>query len=450
MAPADTIVAVSSAAGRAPRAVIRLSGPAALGCIESRFRPAAGLHRTFRVREGDYALTDRGPSVPASVYVMRAPHSYTREDVVELHLPGSPALLDMVLDDLLARDVRLAEAGEFTQRAFMNGRIDLSRAEAVMAVISARSDSELLAATAGLRGATGRRCARLQESITELRVGIEAALDFAAHDIDLMPTAEFDQRCNALTARMHQGRAAQGDALAGTEGWRLVLCGAPNAGKSSLMNQLCGADAAIVHQRPGTTRDVVSADLEIDGVQFRISDTAGLLADATGPDADAVAMARRHIDGAHIVVLVVDASEPAPESARALAGMIEPSRLICALNKCDLPMHDDVLQMPVTLHTSAATGQGVDALRTALGEIVASGQLDATASDLAFNVRQRDAVRRAAEELAAATQAVRDGMGYEFAALNLRLADEALGEITGETSAQDVVNRIFGQFCIGK
>ncbi|MHC4480364.1 MAG: tRNA modification GTPase, partial [Planctomycetota bacterium] len=188
MGAEDTIVAVSTPAGHSPRAVVRLSGPRALEAVGARFRPpgndGGAWRRTFRASRGEFRLPAAGLAVPALVYVMRLPRSYTREDVAEVHVPGSPALLDMILDDLLSAGpggLRLAEPGEFTRRAFLKGRIDLSRAEAVLAVIRARSEAELLAATSRLEGCVARRCAELQEGVTELRVRVEAALDFAPH-----------------------------------------------------------------------------------------------------------------------------------------------------------------------------------------------------------------------------------------------------------------------------
>ncbi len=255
--------------------------------------------------------------VPAVLYVMRAPRSYTREDVVELHVPGSPAVLDMVLDELLERGpegVRLAEPGEFTRRAFLSGRIDLAQAEAVLGVIRARSESALLAAAARLGGSVSRFCAELLDEVTELRVQAEAALDFARHDIELLPDAELVERCRAVRRRAAEHlRGGRGEAA--SDGCvSVVLCGAPNAGKSSLLNRLSGAERALVHDLPGTTRDAVSAEVTLDGVRFRLTDTAGLATGMVGADADAVERARRRLRSAQLVVLVLDGSAPAPKA----------------------------------------------------------------------------------------------------------------------------------------
>ncbi len=459
----DTIVAVSTPAGYSMRAVVRLSGPEALRCAAGRFRPRQGKggrwQGTFRATAGELALRGEGLSVPAVVYVMRAPRSYTREDVVEFHVPGSPALLDMLLDDLLARGpakLRLAEPGEFTRRAFVNGRIDLASAEAVLAIVRARSDSELLAASSKLTGAVGRRCADFQEQITGLRVRVEAALDFAEHGIELMGEQQFAGQCRRLRQEMDRDIERGRGEVASNGSVHVVICGPPNAGKSSLLNRLAGFDRAIVHPRAGTTRDAVSAEIDVDGVFFRVSDTAGLAGATDGPEAEAVERAARQVGTCQLLVVVLDGSVPLPDGLLAGVALPPPSRAVCVVNKCDLPQVLDEAALHAgafaweTLHTSALTGEGVDALRQALGRTVTEGRLDASASDCLFNARQRHAVRRALDELAHAQKAVEAGIGYEFAALNLREAADALGEVTGQVASQDILDRIFSQFCIGK
>ncbi len=459
----DTIVAVSTPAGYSMQAVIRLSGPRAVECAAQRFRPRDGgagrLSRTFRATPGNFVLSGDGLFVPAVLYVMRAPRSYTREDVVEFHVPGSPALLDMILHDLVAHGhggLSLAEPGEFTRRAFLNGRIDLSRAEAVLALIRARSESELLAATSKLSGSVGRRCAGLQEAVTDLRAQIEAALDFAPHGIDLIGEDEFMRRCDALRAEMAREIEKGRGEIASDGTVHVVICGPPNAGKSSLLNKLAGAEKAIVHAQAGTTRDAVSAEIEVGGIFFRLSDTAGLTEHAAGPDAEAVRRAREHICSCQLLLVVLDGSVPLPEEAVVAPRLLPAERVLCVINKCDLPQLLDEETLDArgfaweTLHTSALTGEGMDGVREALGRTVTEGRLDASASDCLFNARQRNAIARSLEEMGRAAGAVGAGLGYEFAALDLREAAEALGEVTGEVTSQDVLDRIFSQFCIGK
>jgi tRNA modification GTPase len=463
MGAQETIVAVSTPAGQSLRAVMRLSGPDALACVSARFRPGEaagrGWLRTFRATRGLFEVSAGGLLAPALLYVMRAPHSYTREDVAEVHLPGSPALLDMALDDVVSRGpgrARPAEPGEFTRRAFMNGRIDLSQAEAVLAVIRAQSESELLAAAAKLEGSVARRCARLQDGVTELRAQAEAALDFAPHGIELIGEAEFLERCARLRAEMASEALRGRDETASDGKVRVVICGAPNAGKSSLLNRLARAEKSIVHPRPGTTRDAVHAEAEVGGVLFRLTDTAGLSAQGDGPDQAAVEQARAQMASCQLLVVVLDGSAPAPRDVIEEAAALPRARVLCVVNKCDLPQMLDEANLRAnefayeTVHTSALTGEGLDGLREALGRTVTEGRLDASAADCLFNARQRAALRRALQELDGAEEAVRTGMGYEFAAVNLQAAADALAEVAGRVAAQDVIGRIFGQFCIGK
>lgn len=456
----DTIIAVSSPRGNAPRAVVRLSGERAVQAVSDRFsagpHAARPWHRTFTVTGGRLRLRAEGVSVPVLTYVMRAPHSYTREDVVEIHLPGSRALLDMVMDEFLAGgDVRLARPGEFTQRAFLNGRIDLAQAEAVLAVIRARSDAELLAAAEKLEGGASRECRQIQGRVAELRALVEAALDFQQHGIEIISPADIRDRLDAVEERLRHNLEGARDELADDGTTRVVICGPPNAGKSSLLNRLAGTDRAIVNPEPGTTRDAVTVRVELHGVEFTVSDTAGMREPADGLEAAAAGMTDDRLRRAQLVMLVLDASRPiTPEAAR-LLDRLPSERLVLVLNKCDLPeeLREDELRAGAAqeiVHTSALTGEGIERLRDALGRVVTEGRLDASPADCLFNARQRDAVRRALRHLQEARRATESGIGYEFVALHLREINDDLGEISGRVTPNDVLDRIFSQFCIGK
>ena len=336
-----TIVAVSTARGRAPRAVLRLSGERAVPAVQGRFTPSAESSRdwrkTYTATPGTLSLRGEGVPVPVTLYVMREPYSYTREDVVEVHLPGSPALLDMALDEFLSDDdIRLAEPGEFTRRAFLNGRIDLAQAEAVLSVIKARNRSELLAAEARLHGATSRACQQIQDRISELRSRMEAALDFAQHGIELV------ERDDVLTELEEIGEeligcteGARGE-LASDGKTHVAICGPPNAGKSSLMNYLANEERAIVNPTPGTTRDPVTTELTINGVEFAVTDTAGLRSSADRLEQASGEQARRHLTTSQMVLLVVDGAEPLSDEALSLADEVPDMGMLVAVNKCGL------------------------------------------------------------------------------------------------------------------
>jgi len=452
----DTIIAVSTPAGCAPRAVVRLSGQGAIEAVGRRFSCERDWRTTFTATPGTLSLPGEGGlRVPATVYVMRAPRSYTREDVVELHLPGSPPLLDMVLDELTTDgSVRIARAGEFTERAFLSGRIDLAQAEAVLAVIRARSEAELLAAGARLEGRASAEVASIQGELADLRALVEAGLDFGTEDIELISAADLLGRIEAAWGRIReQARTGQED-LSSDGAVRVVMCGPPNAGKSSLLNRLAEEEVALVHHRPGTTRDHLRRDVDVHGVNFALTDTAGLRTGGRGVEAKGVELARRLAGAAQLLVLVLDGSRPAADEDLAPARALERARVLCVVNKCDLPQAlDEAPLMEVAaelVHVSALTGEGMEELREALGRAVFEGRLDASASDCLFNARQRDAVRRCAAHLGDARRAVQEALGSEFVALDLREATDALGEVTGAVTGQDILDRIFSRFCIGK
>ncbi|MFP4027003.1 MAG: tRNA uridine-5-carboxymethylaminomethyl(34) synthesis GTPase MnmE [Candidatus Brocadiia bacterium] len=459
MCAKDTIIAVSTPRGFALRSIIRLSGEKALNIAENSFVPdgtGTGWMQTYRATTGDLVFQRENLRVPATIYVMKGPKSYTREDVIEFHLPGSPAILDMVLDEFLERNeaLRLARPGEFTQRAFLNGRIDLTQAEAVLSVIRARNEAELVAANAKLAGKVSDECHKLQDQIGELRARTEAALDFAQHGIDLIGKSEFISRCEEIRERLEQQLNEGRGELASDGRVHVVLCGPPNAGKSSLLNRLAEDDVALVHEVPGTTRDAVQGEAEIEGICFSITDTAGLRDEAGKLEEEAGNRARSLAAGAQLLVLVLDGSQELPHDALDPAKGTDPERVLCVINKCDLPEVLD--EKPLedvaweAVHVSALTGEGMDKLESALGRVVMQGRLDASAADCLFNARQRESVRRAAACLHDASSAVQGSMGYEFAALDLREANEALGEVTGQVEPQDVLDRVFSRFCIGK
>ena len=482
--PADTIAAVSTAAGSSARGIVRLSGPQAfdiVGSLLAEPQPRLDAPRPYSACPASLRLRPGGPRVPATLYLMPAPRSYTRDHVAEIHTLGSPPLLAMVLDALVEHGARLAEPGEFTRRAFLAGRIDLAQAEAVLAIIQARSASEQRAATRALTGHHSRHIHELAEALVGLRAQVEASIDFAEHGLDLFRQAD-------LLEALADALATVGDELTNAdsgslppEGIRVALCGLPNAGKSSLFNALLARDRSIVTDVPGTTRDAVAEPLTLDGIPFRLYDTAGLAhpPSATGePDAlpgpwflphddgrddeadaidiEAAARARGLIGGTHIALVVVDASQPLGEAERELWAEIDAPHKILVLNKGDLAARVDdsaVAELAAgasVFHTSAATGKGVGELATALVNIVRAGQVDASPADLVWNARHRHALRRAREALERARTAAEDELGAEFVAVDLRDAHAALGTITGEVVAEDILDVIFAEFCIGK
>jgi len=481
----DTIVAVSTPAGPAPRAIVRLSGPRAFAILGSALaepRPDLAALASYSAIEARVRLGRGEPAIPATLYVMPCPRSYTRQDTVEVHTLGSTPLLRMLVDSLVQRGARVAEPGEFTRRAFLNGRIDLAQAEAVLALIQATSAAEARAATRALRGDASRRIHELHERLVRLRARVEAAIDFAEHDIEVVAPGDVRagiEHAQAAIARMLR----EGDTGAlPPEGVRVAICGLPNAGKSSLFNALLGRRRAIVTDVAGTTRDAVDEPLTLDGVRFLLHDTAGIHppadANASGRagfatlsdaiDAEAMSRARGLIAGAQIALVVLDASQPLTHVERRLWHEVHAPHKLLLLNKSDLlpaissadiaalalPDSDphSAVRKPQSapFAVSALTGAGLPQLRAALVALVRSGRVEAPPCDLILNARHREALLHAREALGRAVEAIEQGMGEEFVALDLRAAHDALGAITGHVAPDDLLDRIFAQFCIGK
>ncbi len=473
----DTIVAISTAAGASPVAILRLSGDRAADIVRETFIPDCGQDissaRTYTVLGGRLAIPALHDSpVPATLYIMRAPYSYTREDVFELHTIGSPPILGLILQALIASGARPAGPGEFTRRAFLSGRINLAQAESVMAVVRSRSEAELRAAALQLRGVLADAIRNTMDHLADLCALVETAIDFSDQDPQVLSVPETADRLRGLTTRLDAigrppHRRSCDDAVT------VVISGRPNVGKSSILNALLEryggregrslARRALVSPIPGTTRDVLEAQVCIQGVTFRLIDTAGLprpwlcqergLRDANDDvEAQAVRRAASARREAEITLLVADASDSSCEEVRRLADALSGPALL-VMNKTDLPASMDVSALAVSVPcvcVSALTGEGIDLLARRLAGLVLSGGVDRSASTPTANARQQDALRRAREALAAAVVHLEEGSGLELAAFEMRSALGALGEIVGDVTTEDLLDRIFAQFCIGK
>ena len=485
----ETIVAVSSPVGSSARAILRLSGPEAVRIALTQFEPdeTVGPEATYRAFGGRVGVSSgrRTVRLPASLFVMRGPRSYTREDVAELHVAGSAAVVAEVTSALCRAGARAAAPGEFTARAFTSGRLDLAQAEGVMAVIAASGARSLSAAQRLLQGRLSDEVTALAARVRDLLARVELGIDFSEDAVPLVPVseagaaaAELRDAVVSLSRRCREVTHLDGDV-------RVALVGRPNVGKSSLFNALAGAPRAIVAEGPGTTRDELRESFTLAGSRFVLSDTAGLddaLADldggAAGGESRAVASAVSRAARAHalaalarseVVLVVVEAGRVVGEaSARAdvrrlLDTLAAPAILV--VNKCDLPdegrwrqtgdragaalgvMGGGVRGVAV----SARTGQGLDELRAALVAALRLGEVDRSAEEPAVAARHRRCLEAAAEGLERAVELCRGGGGgEELLALELREALDSLGRITGATSPQDVLSAIFAEFCIGK
>lgn len=446
---ADTIAAVATPSGRGAVGIVRLSGPRAFEVCEYITGPlplarTAGL-RDFRDAEG--ATLDRG-----LVIGFPAPRSYTGEDVIELQAHGGPVVLDLLLRAALAHGARLARPGEFSERAFLNDRLDLAQAEAVADLIDASSRSAVLAATRSLEGELSRRVSALAETLLDLRVFVEGALDFSDEDVDWLSDVSLAEKLAAaerdLGVLLHE--AAQGRRL--REGLVVAIAGRPNVGKSTLLNALAGTDTAIVSDIPGTTRDLLREHLVLDGLPLTVIDTAGLRDTQDPVEVEGIRRAWSALELAELALFVADDREGLTAQDDALLQKL-PAALpvLVLLNKCDLSeLPPGVAPLPgrTAIRLSAARGTGLSDLRAAIRN--AAGLSAGTEGLFSARSRHVDALRRTRAHLQVARQRLDQASGAELAAEELRLAHEALGQISGRVTTEDLLGAVFSRFCIGK
>ncbi|GAB3387649.1 tRNA uridine-5-carboxymethylaminomethyl(34) synthesis GTPase MnmE [Lysobacter fragariae] len=446
MVPNTTIVAVATGPGAAGIGVVRLSGGRARAIAEAisgkRLKPRMARHVRFAAADGD--TIDDG-----IVLYFQNPASYTGEDVVELQAHGSPAILEELVKRCVELGAQRARAGEFSERAFLNGKLDLAQAEAVADLIAAADVRAARAARRALDGEFSRRVDALAAELLAIRVHVEAAIDFADEPIDTLGGAQLRSRLHVVSQALDDLlRAAQrGRRL--RDGLHAVIVGPPNAGKSSLLNALAGSDRAIVTDIAGTTRDLLHEVVRIDGVELTLVDTAGLRSGGDVIEREGMRRARDELERADLAIIVVDARDPDGGRA-AVADAIDgvPYRLWLH-NKSDLLADAAAALAPDHLAVSARTGAGLETLHARLRALAQGGAGDAGEGAFTARARHVDALDRARVELdAAAAQLAHDVL--DLAAESLRMAHDALGEITGRVRADDLLGHIFSSFCIGK
>lgn len=534
----DTIAAIATPPGEGGIAIVRISGTRAGDVLRAAFRPAhRGEMKHGQMRYGTLTDRDGAPIDEVMAVFFRAPRSYTREDVAEIHLHGGTMCARAAMERLLSLGARAAEPGEFTYRAFMNGRVDLSEAEAIMGLIGARSQAARRASVRQLRGGVSAPIGRMREELTGLLAKIEAATDFPDEideDVTARDVADGASRICDELSRAADARRAR----IVRDGASVVLCGSPNVGKSSLMNALLSADRAIVTDIPGTTRDVLTESFEIGGVRYQLSDTAGLRETSDAVEKIGVERARDALRDADCVLLVLDASSPLSEPERAMLADRD-ERYVTVLNKCDLllemqnpeparqspggnpPLSDarpaapctasgtpcvsatdgtspvtdamfpasngvspalddassvsngvspatdgmphalrgvslasggvscgaDDLQLRDAIHASAKNGAGVDEILRAIERVCSQGSASEEPMTLPRHI---ECTHNAMQALERAIQSIRDSMPLDFCAADLREALDHLGDITGETMNEQVIDRVFSDFCVGK
>ncbi len=472
----DSILAISTPSGRSPRAIIRLSGKDVFECLRRVSAPdAAGEmapKRGFHSYHSNLYLKKEKVGFPASIYIMKSPGSYTKEDVVEIHTFGSPPLLEMLMETLLSSErenadqennkesiigsIRIAEPGEFTKRAFLNGRISLAEAESVMHVIRSQTDSELLMSVANLKGKLTGLMHGIQGELLNLCARIEAAIDFYDQDIELITFGEIKNGLEAVKQRLS---AVSGDGQRtkiSHYGVKTVFVGLSNAGKSSLFNKLLNRSKAIVTQVRGTTRDTLEADMALEGINFRIKDTAGVTSDKSELDSLIAQRTYGSVDDAQIVLFVIDGSMELCSRQVALFDSINTRNKIIVINKADLKQNvcfdnlsPQMKAFPV-IKTSVFTGEGLAMLKKTIVSEILESSVDISASDIVFTVRQKAVIGKALEIIGQISGSLDEGIAHELLAIDLRRAIDTIGEVTGEVVTDDILDIVFSTFCVGK
>lgn len=466
----DTIAAIATPLGEGGLAIIRLSGPAALRVADQVFVPAG--RRAPRPSQAASHTLHYGHVVRGTIRVdevlcavMRAPRMFTREDVVEITCHGGVLASKAVLETVLANGARLAHPGEFTQRAFLNGRIDLAQAEAVADLIQARTELALSAANEQLAGKLSQRIRQLRDDLMQTLAHIEAHLDFPEEDIAPHTRTQLAGRVAGAMAWVAEllRTAPEGRIL--RRGIRAAIIGRPNAGKSSLLNQLLGHERAIVSPVPGTTRDTIEETASVRGIPVVFIDTAGLREVRDDIEGEGVRRSREALARAELILHVLDGSEPLHSTDTQLLTEFAGKSRILVCNKCDLPaqlvLPEAIRERPAPpaatghglapcVRISSKTGAGLELLKDAIEAAIWSGRVPAGMAQVTINARHQDALKRAQESLQLAREAIQAETSLEFVALDLRQGINAIGEIVGQTTTEDLLTTIFSQFCIGK
>ncbi|MDX2079177.1 MAG: tRNA uridine-5-carboxymethylaminomethyl(34) synthesis GTPase MnmE [Terrimicrobiaceae bacterium] len=436
----ETIAAISTPPGEGAVALIRVSGPGAQEVAQAILR-RSGRPMTLVARKAtlcDVVESDRVVDEVLATWFQK-PASFTGEDVLEIACHGGILLAAQILEIVLRAGARAAEPGEFTRRAFLNGRMDLTRAEAVMDLIRARTPLALRAAAEQLRGRLGDEIAAIRADLLELVVHVEAWIDFPEEGIDPATGAALLSKVNAAVGRIENLLATATEGRILREGVRVAIVGKPNAGKSSLLNRLLGLERAIVSPVPGTTRDTIEESACLNGILFRLTDTAGLRETEDPVEREGVARSRRAIENADLILHVVDASDfhEDPELG---------TNEILVANKCDIGG-------PVPEHAqkvSALTGEGLDALVRKMASTVGAGHLASGQSLAAVNARHKVLLEQARSSLTAGATLLKASEPPELTAIELRSALDAVGRIIGTADTEEILGGIFGTFCIGK
>lgn len=459
MLRSDTIAAAATPFGMSGIAVIRVSGPDALAVARRIFRPSSRPcdWKSHYLYHGDIVCAD-GETVLDEVLIsfMRKPRSFTGEDVVEINCHGNPVVIQSILDQLQKLGCRLAGPGEFSQRAFLNNRFDLSQAEALASMIGAQSEKAYAMGLAQLKGSLSKEIERIRRLLIEALALLEAGIDFA-EDAAEAELAQMPPQINQALERMQSLLASYRSARAYSEGVHVVITGKPNVGKSSLLNALAGKKKAIVTDIPGTTRDLIADTIQVGGLPVHLTDTAGIREPQNVIEQEGIALVWQKLADADIVVVMLDVSNPLTEDDQTIIDKNKSGKIIVAVNKIDLPrlwetQSIEKLFLPQTrfLEISARSGLGLEELKKAIMDLSVSGETETPSEAVLTNLRHKLAVEKSLSNIQNAKDSIAAGLSAEFAAFDLREALDHLDEITGKKIDDDILDTIFSRFCIGK
>ncbi len=449
----ETIVAIATAPGEGAVGIVRVSGPRALAIAQKHFIPRRQIEiiPPFRPLLGEFVCSTSDEKIDQVLFLsFPAPRSYTGEDLVEIHAHGSPVVLRQIVQTLLQEGGRLAEPGEFTKRAFLNGKIDLTQAEAVASLIAAKTDLAARASLAQLEGSLSRQIEALRQQIIDMFVYVEAAIDYPDEDLELLSQGELEKKGTALVekiASIRQG-ARYGKLL--REGIAIAIVGKPNVGKSSLLNALLNEERAIVTPIAGTTRDTISEYAHIEGIPVRFIDTAGIRESKELVEKEGIERSVKALEQADLILFVCDRSDVWEKEDEAIWERVKNKNVITVANKSDLIQKLSLKNFSLSCEVSAQMRQGLEALRQTILKNIREAEGLFSHEQYVVTLRHEEALRRAEASLKKTLDSLRQGLSGEFVAVDLRAALDDLGEIVGKTTTDDILDKIFSTFCIGK
>ncbi len=463
--PDDTIVAVSTPAGEGGIGIVRLSGPSSLAIADKIFVSADGrkasAYRTHTVHYGHIVSGARASKLPAPIdevilTVMRAPKTYTKEDIVEINCHGGLQAVKKVLETAVRAGARLAEPGEFTRRAFLNGRIDLAQAEAVLDVIRAKTESSLKVAVDQLEGGLSKRVNAVRDAVIDIASHIEASIDFPDEGIEPPEKRDLVKRVDAVVRGLRELITSYDEGAVLRDGVLAIICGKPNAGKSSLMNLLLKRDRVIVSPIPGTTRDAVEEMINLKGIPVRLVDTAGIAETKDFLEREGIARSKKYLDRADIVIVMFDSSARLDGADRAIIEMVKSKKKVVVINKCDLSGKIDIKKVKEifrgdkVVEISVEKKINIGLLEKAIAGAVWQGGFDRKESAVVSSARHKALLDKALGDMLSVKKALAEDMSAELAAIDLKEAINILGLIVGKTVSGDILDRVFERFCIGK